>query len=161
MNINIGKQDRQYIIHKLLISKKVPNKTKIKFMIHIIKKSCLILMQINPFSENMLQKRPSCLKKVVQTWDLHLLKDFKFVHMSLGLGLGYVSSISFSTFFPMFLQDEVKFDMWQTTTCMTALSATDIVGRMTISEIFRKMNLGNRSQFMLGAILLAIARSGE
>uniref|UniRef100_A0AAR5P004 Major facilitator superfamily (MFS) profile domain-containing protein n=1 Tax=Dendroctonus ponderosae TaxID=77166 RepID=A0AAR5P004_DENPD len=109
--------------------------------------------------ESMLQKRTSCLRKVVTTWDLHLLKDFRFVHMSLGLGLGYVSSISFSTFLPMFLQDEVKFDMWQTTTCMTALSAADIAGRMTTSEIFRKLKLGNRSQFMIGAILLAISRS--
>ncbi|XP_050304142.1 monocarboxylate transporter 12-like [Anthonomus grandis grandis] len=109
--------------------------------------------------ESMLQKRPSCLRKVVQTWDLHLLQDFKFVHMSLGLGLGYVSSITFSTFFPMFLQDEVHFTMWQTTTCMTALSAADIVGRMTISEIFRKLGMGNRSQFMVGALLLAVARS--
>ncbi|XP_030748055.1 monocarboxylate transporter 12-like [Sitophilus oryzae] len=109
--------------------------------------------------ESLNEERHSCFKKIIQTWDLHLLKDFRFVHMSLGLGLAYVSSISFSTFFPMFLQDEVRFDMWQTTTCMTILSAADIVGRMTISEICRKLNLGNRSQFMLGAILLAIARS--
>lgn len=107
----------------------------------------------------MLQKRPSCVKQIVNTWDLHLLKDFRFVHMSLGLGLGYVSSISFSTFFPMFLQDEVHFDMWQTTTCMTALSAADIAGRMTIPEIFRKLNMGNRSQFMIGAVLLGFTRS--
>ncbi|KAF7266454.1 monocarboxylate transporter 12 [Rhynchophorus ferrugineus] len=110
-------------------------------------------------SESVGQQRSSCIKKIIQTWDLHLLKDFRFVHMSLGLGLAYVSSISFSTFFPMFLQDEVKFDMWQTTTCMTILSAFDIAGRMTISEICRRLKLGNRSQFMLGALLLAVCRS--
>jgi len=105
------------------------------------------------------QQQPSCFRRVIQTWDLHLLKDFRFVHMSLGLGLAYVSSISFSTFFPMFLQDEVKFDMWKTTTCMTALSAADIAGRMTTSEICRRLKLGNRSQFMLGAVFLAVSRS--
>ncbi|KAL1509712.1 hypothetical protein ABEB36_004408 [Hypothenemus hampei] len=109
--------------------------------------------------ESIFRKRPSCFTNVVNTWDLHLLKDFRFIHLSLGLGLGYVSSITFSTFFPMFLQDEVNFDLWQTTTCMTALSAADIAGRMTTSEIFRRFNLGNRSQFMIGAILLSMTRS--
>ncbi|XP_066257236.1 monocarboxylate transporter 12-like [Euwallacea similis] len=142
---DLNKCESQSLLQKEV--KPVIQDSKIKDPIGIVSK------------ESMFQKRSSCLKQVINTWDLHLMKDFRFVHMSLGLGLCYVSSISFSTFFPMFLQDEVKFDMWQTTTCMTALSAADIAGRMTMPEIFRKLDMGNRSQFMVGAVLLGISRS--
>lgn len=104
-------------------------------------------------------KRESWMTKVSSALGLPLLKDLTYVHIVIGLGFGYVSSVSFSTFFPLFLQDEAKLGLMHTTFCMTALSSADVVGRITAPEIGRRLKLGNRSSFMIGCVLLAIARS--
>lgn len=44
---------------------------------------------------------------------------------------------------------------------MTSLSSADVLGRVTASEVFRRLKLGNRTTFMIGATLLAILRSGN
>lgn len=96
---------------------------------------------------------------VVKSLGLSLLKDGTYVHITIGLALGYVSSISFSTFYPMFLQDEVQFPVMDTTYCMTALALADVIGRITSSELCRRLHLGNRSSFMAGCFFLGISRS--
>nr|CAI5825602.1 unnamed protein product [Callosobruchus analis] len=100
-----------------------------------------------------------CLHKVARSIGLPLLRDLTYVHILSGLGLGYVSTVTFSAFFPMFLQDEEEYSVMETTYCMTALSFADVVGRVTVSEICRRLGLGNRDSFMIGCILLAAARS--
>ncbi|KAJ8922683.1 hypothetical protein NQ315_007715 [Exocentrus adspersus] len=108
----------------------------------------------NKEGENM-----TCMGKLVKGLGLNLLKDLSFVHIVVGLSLGYLSTVTFSTFFPMFLQDEVMFSLMDTTYCMTALSFSDILGRTTASELCRRLKLGNKSSFMVGCFFLAICRS--
>ncbi|CAH2017551.1 unnamed protein product, partial [Acanthoscelides obtectus] len=100
-----------------------------------------------------------CLHKVARSVGLPLLRDLTYVHILTGLGLGYVSTVTFSAFFPMFLQDEEEYSVMETTYCMTALSFADVVGRVTVSEICGRLGLGNRDSFMIGCILLAASRS--
>ncbi|KAJ8984423.1 hypothetical protein NQ317_012486 [Molorchus minor] len=104
-------------------------------------------------------KTTSNFRKIVNSLDLGLLKDFSFVHILSGLSVGYFSTVTFSTIFPMFLEHEAHFLTVKTTACMTALSFADVVGRTTVSEIFRRLKFGNKSAFMTGCILLAICRS--
>lgn len=99
--------------------------------------------------------------KMINAIGFPLLRDPILVNILLGLGFGYVSTISFSTFFPMFLQDEVKFPMIQTTTCMTALSFSDVLGRVSSAEVLKRFHVGNRGSFMIGAVFLVIARSSK
>ncbi|XP_018565266.1 monocarboxylate transporter 9-like isoform X2 [Anoplophora glabripennis] len=101
----------------------------------------------------------TCCGKFVKSLGLNLLKDLSFVHIVIGLSFGYLSTVTFSTFFPLFLQDEIKFSIMEASTCMTALSFSDVLGRITVSELCRKLHLSNKSSFMLGCILLAVTRS--
>ncbi|CAG9823166.1 unnamed protein product [Phaedon cochleariae] len=105
------------------------------------------------------EDKPTKLDKISKSLGLDLLKDGTFVHIVTGLGLVYVSSYTFNAFLPMFLQDEAEFSMLETTTCMTALSTADVIGRVTVPEISRRLRLSNKRSFMIGCILLAITRS--
>lgn len=105
------------------------------------------------------EEEQTCLRKIVHALGLNLLKDITYVHITFGLALGYVSSISFSTFYPMFLQDEIELSVMSTTYCMTALSLSDVIGRITSAELCRRLNLGNRSSFMVGCFFLGVSRS--
>ncbi|CAH0562369.1 unnamed protein product [Brassicogethes aeneus] len=102
---------------------------------------------------------PTYMEKITKSLGLKLLIDLNFLHLLIGLALGYVSTVTFSTFFPMFLQDEAKLTILQTTYCMSALSFADIAGRLTVGEIARKLKLDNRTVFIIGAFMLGICRS--
>lgn len=119
----------------------------------------LIILLLSGQTFSYKEEERTCIKKIVNALGLNLLKDLTYVHITFGLALGYVSSISFSTFYPMFLQDEVKFDVMSTTYCMTSLSLSDVIGRITSAELCRRLNLGNRSSFMLGCFFLGVSRS--
>lgn len=107
------------------------------------------------------EKNHHWLRKLSKTLGFDLLKDPVYVHIVLGLGLVYVSTISFGAFFPIFLQDEAGLTVFQTTTVMTCLSSADVIGRITASEIGRRLKFSNRKFFMFGAVLLSITRSIE
>ncbi|XP_074038848.1 uncharacterized protein isoform X2 [Leptinotarsa decemlineata] len=111
------------------------------------------------FKLNKEEEENPLLKKIAKSLGLELLKDGYFVFIVIGLGFIYVSSTTYNAFYPMFLQDEAELPMFRTTSCMTALSAADVAGRFTIPEISRRLNLSNKSSFMLGCILLCITRS--
>ncbi|CAH1109466.1 unnamed protein product [Psylliodes chrysocephalus] len=124
-------------------------------------KDSAIEMANSQFQLKLEEKKDSFFRKVAKALGLNLLKDPVYVHIVVGLGLIYVSTVSFGAFFPIFLQDEADLTMLQTTTTMTSLSSADVLGRVTASEVFRRLKLGNRTTFMIGATLLAILRSVE
>nr|XP_023028340.1 monocarboxylate transporter 12-like [Leptinotarsa decemlineata] len=101
----------------------------------------------------------SLLKKIVKSLGLELLQDGYFVFILIGLGLIYVSTIAYNAFAPMFLQEEAKLSLMRTTSCMTAFSAADVLGRFTLPEISRRLHLTNKSTLILGCIFLSITRS--
>lgn len=109
-------------------------------------------------SPSMKPKR-NCFHEINESLNLSLLADMSFVHILIGLALGYTSSVTFSTFFPMFLQDEIGFNMDQTTWSMTALSLADVIGRITISFICRKLHFDSKMSFMIAALITGLCRS--
>lgn len=124
------------------------------------KDSAIAMANSSEFANNTKEEPgATCFGKFVKSLGLNLLKDFSFVHIVIGLSFGYLSTVTFSTFFPLFLQDEIKFTIMEASTCMTALSFSDILGRITVSEVCRRLKLSNKSSFMLGCVLLAITRS--
>ncbi|XP_056636909.1 uncharacterized protein LOC130445352 [Diorhabda sublineata] len=113
------------------------------------------------FKLNHEDKNHHWFRKIINTLGFDLLKDPIYVHIVVGLGLVYVSTVSFGAFFPIFLQDEADLTVFQTTTVMTCLSSADVLGRITASEICRRMKFSNRKFFMFGTVMLSLMRSVE
>ncbi|KAG5898646.1 hypothetical protein JTB14_021020 [Gonioctena quinquepunctata] len=111
------------------------------------------------FVLNKEEEKHHFLRKIARALGLEMLTDYYFVFIVIGLGFIYISSVTFNTFNPMFLQDEAELTVMQTTSCMTALSSADVLGRITVPEISRRLHLTNKSTFILGSLLLSIARS--
>uniref|UniRef100_A0A6P7F783 Monocarboxylate transporter 9-like isoform X2 n=1 Tax=Diabrotica virgifera virgifera TaxID=50390 RepID=A0A6P7F783_DIAVI len=133
----------------------------IKDHVDVTYKESAIEMASSQFHINKGDEKKHWLRKISKALGFELLKDPIYVHIVVGLGLVYVSTVSFGAFFPIFLQDEANLNMIQTTTTMTALSSADVLGRVTASEICRRLKMSNRKTFMFGATLLAIMRSVE
>lgn len=106
-------------------------------------------------------KAKGILKRLVQILDLTLLMDFVFVHIILGLALVYTSGVAFSMLFPFFLQEGILLSRSNTALCMSLLSGCDILSRLTIPLITSRLKIGCRMTFLVGAALLAFARSCE
>lgn len=98
-------------------------------------------------------------QKLVQILDLGLLKDFVFVHITMGLALVYTCSIAFSMLFPFFLQEGIKLSRADTALCMSLLSGADILSRLTVPLITSRFKVGSRMTFLIGIALLGLARS--
>lgn len=100
-------------------------------------------------------------QKVATMLDLTMLKDLKFLHIVVGLGLVYTCSVSFSMVYPYFLQETVGLSRADTALCMSLLSGADILARLTIPVITTRMGTGARTTFVVGSLALAIIRSGK
>lgn len=78
-----------------------------------------------------------------------------------GLGLVYTAGTLFGMLYPFFLIDEVGLTRSDAAFCMSALSAMDIIARITIPTATRFFNITNRTTFLFGTLALAISRSGK
>ncbi|XP_044257067.1 monocarboxylate transporter 5-like [Tribolium madens] len=101
----------------------------------------------------------TCYQKLVELFDLHILLDPIFVHIMIGLSFAYTTSISFSTFFPLFLREDLDMTIIDVSTCMSVLSFMDFIGRVIVPLITKRMEITHRMIFIIGSFLLAICRS--
>lgn len=106
-----------------------------------------------------IQTTMNVLTKIIKLLNFSLLKDFTFVNYLVGLSLAYTSSVSFTSFYPMFLREELNMSVKKTTYCMTLLSSADILGRITVSVVAKSLGLGPKGAFMFGSLMLGISRS--
>ncbi|RZC41865.1 uncharacterized protein BDFB_001021, partial [Asbolus verrucosus] len=98
-------------------------------------------------------------EKLVALFGLQILLDPIFVHIMIGLSLAYTTSISFSTFFPLFLRDDLDMTNIEASTCMSVLSFMDFVGRIIVPLMTKRMNITHRTIFIVGSFALAACRS--
>ncbi|XP_015836418.1 uncharacterized protein LOC100142456 isoform X2 [Tribolium castaneum] len=101
----------------------------------------------------------TCYQKLVELFDLYILLDPIFVHIMVGLSFAYTTSISFSTFFPLFLREDLDMTIIDVSTCMSVLSFMDFIGRVVVPLITKRMEITHRMIFIIGSFLLAICRS--
>jgi MCP family monocarboxylic acid transporter-like MFS transporter 14 len=109
--------------------------------------------------EEEIKKSQTCLEKFVALFDFYILLDPIFVHIMIGLSLAYTTSISFSTFFPLFLREDLDMTVIDASTCMSVLSLMDFIGRIVIPLITKRIDITHRTTFIVGSFLLAASRS--
>uniref|UniRef100_A0A182XZ65 Major facilitator superfamily (MFS) profile domain-containing protein n=1 Tax=Anopheles stephensi TaxID=30069 RepID=A0A182XZ65_ANOST len=105
-------------------------------------------------------RKPSCgWAKLAALMDFEILKQVSFLNLIIGLGLAYTASTSFSLFFPYFLQKSANLTMLEAANCMSVLSTTDLITRITVPAFVDKMQFSHRTTFLLAGICLVVARS--
>uniref|UniRef100_A0A1Q3FSR7 Putative monocarboxylate transporter n=1 Tax=Culex tarsalis TaxID=7177 RepID=A0A1Q3FSR7_CULTA len=104
-------------------------------------------------------KSDSGWSKLAALMDVAILKKVSFLNLIIGLGLAYTASTSFSLFFPYFLQKTANLDMFQAANCMSILSTTDLLTRVTVPAFVDKMKFSHRNTFLMAGLCLVIARS--
>lgn len=118
--------------------------------------------------------------KLAALMDAAILKKASFINLIIGLGLAYTASTSFSLFFPYFLQVPTETElrkrkllsycsftlqrtanlsMLQAANCMSVLSTTDLLTRVTVPAFVDKMNFSHRNTFLIAGLCLVIARA--
>ncbi|XP_055628261.1 monocarboxylate transporter 12-B [Toxorhynchites rutilus septentrionalis] len=110
-------------------------------------------------SSNSPKKSNNGWSKLAALMDVAILKKASFLNLIIGLGLAYTASTSFSLFFPYFLQRTANLDMLQAANCMSILSTTDLLTRVTVPAFVDKMNFSHRNTFLLAGLCLVIARA--
>lgn len=93
--------------------------------------------------------------------NLELLKDFKFVHILMGLSMVYTTSVTFNMLLPFFLQDGIGFNRSKTALVMTVLSGADILSRLTLPLVTTRLHMTNKMTFLCGTFCLLILRSSN
>uniref|UniRef100_A0AAG5DAK9 Major facilitator superfamily (MFS) profile domain-containing protein n=1 Tax=Anopheles atroparvus TaxID=41427 RepID=A0AAG5DAK9_ANOAO len=97
--------------------------------------------------------------KLAALMDIAILKQVSFLNLIVGLGLAYTASTSFSLFFPYFLQKSANLTMLEAANCMSVLSTTDLITRVTVPALVDRMEFSHRTTFLLAGICLVVARS--
>ncbi|XP_065365774.1 monocarboxylate transporter 9 [Calliphora vicina] len=95
--------------------------------------------------------------KVVVFFDLDLLRDITYVNLSLGLTLINFVEINFAILTPFILSD-FGFQKHQIALAMSLLGTFDLIIRFLIPLITAKINLSNKTFFVLGILGMCIGR---
>lgn len=95
--------------------------------------------------------------KVVVFFDLDLLRDFTYVNLALGLTLINFVEINFAILTPFILSD-FGFEKHQIALAMSLLGTFDLIIRFLIPLITARINLSNKTFFVLGIMGMCIGR---
>lgn len=95
--------------------------------------------------------------KVVVFFDLDLLRDFTYVNLAMGLTLINFVEINFAILTPFILSD-FGFEKHQIALAMSLLGTFDLIIRFLIPVITVKINLSNKTFFVLGILGMCIGR---
>ncbi|KAF5308921.1 hypothetical protein FQR65_LT00003 [Abscondita terminalis] len=101
----------------------------------------------------------TCLKKVADFFNFELLKDWRFLHIIIGLALVYTCTVAFNMLLPFFLQNCVGLTRAETALCMSLLSGADIISRCTLPFITKCLHISHRTTFLIGSVIWAVFRS--
>lgn len=96
-------------------------------------------------------------QKIVQFFDLDLLRDFTFVNLVLGMAVILFGEANFSVLTPFILND-FKFSDSEISTAMSLIGAMDLAVRFLAPFALEKIKLGNRVLFAFGIICICMGR---
>lgn len=108
-------------------------------------------------NEEIKKSRMTFGQKVVQFFDLDLLKDFTFVNLALGMTIMTFGEINFSVLTP-FIMNSFGYSDTQISLAMSLLAGMDIAVRFLAPFALEKVKLPNQVLFAFGIIAISIGR---
>ena len=117
-------------------------------------------------------------KKFIDTMDLGLLQDSRFLILNFVLACGFAVAIDFTLILPFFLQvskswlkkrlfsfvnfhfqETTKLDSSQTAMCLSVLAAFDLISRLSFHFITDLTSLSSRQILVIGIFILGIIKT--
>ncbi|XP_037726558.1 uncharacterized protein LOC119557744 [Drosophila subpulchrella] len=95
--------------------------------------------------------------KVVIFFDMDLLRDITYVNLAVGITLINFVEVNFAILTPFILSD-LGFDKGQIALAMSTLGLFDLIVRFLIPLITAKINLSNRTFFVVGILGMCVGR---
>lgn len=115
-------------------------------------------------SDNKLPLKPeesqTICEKVVQFFDLDLLKDVSYLNLMIGLNIALCAELNYSILTPFVLAD-YEFSKTEIATVMSVLGAMDTIVRFSIPFVADKIGWQNKTFFMVGVMGMAFGRIGK
>ncbi|XP_017110901.1 monocarboxylate transporter 6 [Drosophila elegans] len=108
-------------------------------------------------AERQRRKKLPFYMKVVIFFDMDLLRDITYVNLAVGITLINFVEINFAILTPFILSD-LGFSKDQTALAMSTLGFFDLVVRFLIPLITAKINLSNRTFFVVGILGMCVGR---
>lgn len=91
---------------------------------------------------------------------LHLLRDFVYVNIMLGITFANFAEINFSPLTP-FILSERGLSKIEIATVMSILASFDMITRLSIPSIAKLVGWQNRTFFLVGVCAMATGRIGK
>ncbi|XP_058985802.1 monocarboxylate transporter 9-like [Musca domestica] len=103
------------------------------------------------------RKRPSLMQKIIEFFDLDLLKDFTFVNLALGMAIMMFGDMNFTVLTP-FILNSFGYTDKQISIGMSCLAGVDIGVRFLSPFVLENVKLSNSVLFAIGIIIVSIGR---
>lgn len=103
------------------------------------------------------RSKMTILQRIIVFFDLDLLRDFTYVNLAVGLTLINFVEINFAILTPFILSD-FGFKNNEIAMAMSLLGLCDLVVRFLVPLITAKINLSNKSFFIIGILGMCIGR---
>ncbi|XP_032664228.1 uncharacterized protein LOC116840954 [Odontomachus brunneus] len=110
------------------------------------------------FESSSKPKNKSFAKKLMETLDLDLLKDFTYLIISLGCALFYVAESNFKLMAPFFLSD-IGMTKREVAFCLSLTAFADIIARLLLPTLFDWIGWRKRVIFWIFGAIFGVARS--
>ncbi|XP_024940750.1 uncharacterized protein LOC107267613 [Cephus cinctus] len=108
--------------------------------------------------ESSKEKKITVLRRIVNFFDLELLKDYVYLNIIIGLSLFYVSENNFKTMTTFFLLS-IGMSRENSAYCLSIIFFADIVARLILPPVCDKFQFKKRTLFWICSMLVSISRS--
>lgn len=100
----------------------------------------------------------SCWRRVVDFFDLDLLKDPIYLNILFGLSIFYVAELNFKMIVPFFLH-ELGYSTSEIAFYLSMTAIADVLARVVLPPICDRVNISRRTLFSIASIFLGLSRS--
>lgn len=128
--------------------------------IKIMRRSNLSLASSTAKSDVAHEKRTSTMQKIVEYFDLDLLRDPIYVNLMMGVTLVTFVEVTFALLTPFILGD-YGFAHGEVATFMSVLGGVDVLTRLILPFFLNQVKLENKTLALIGFCLMGAGRFRE
>lgn len=111
--------------------------------------------------EEIKKEKKTITTKIVEFFDLTLLKDPIFVNILLGLSIAACVETNFSLLLPIILKDLLQFETSQIAQVMAVIGFSDTIFRLAAPFIGEWCHKPPRIMYMLSLLMIVLTRTGK
>ncbi|XP_030766427.1 monocarboxylate transporter 9-like [Sitophilus oryzae] len=124
-----------------------------------VKEELLKTIENGVYEKTTIEKPMNVWKKLLHTFDLHLLQDVPFVLIVLGLGVSFASELNIILMLQFILQELSQFERSEAAVAISVMSITDILGRLVVPMVAHMFNAPPKLMYGGALVVASIGRT--